>query len=165
MFWGNDSMKKRWSIVDIKMNILMGSTVSFVLSLVGTLKGGHFTVISWLIAFLISFTLALIIGFVVPINKIDKLVFDKYDVDPDSMKGNLISGIVSDLIYTPVISITMVVIMLTNAAKHAPEGATLPLSRVIPSSLLLALIVGYVVIIIAKPFYLKRVLKGLQSKK
>ena len=41
----------------ILMTLLMGFTMSLVLSLAGTLLGGHFTIPSWLLSFGISFLL------------------------------------------------------------------------------------------------------------
>ena len=152
-------MEKNMRVVGIKMNILMGFTMSIILSLVGTLTSGHFSVPSWIISFVVSLVISLIIGFLVPIKKLGDMVCNKLNVKPESMKGNLVSGIVSNLIYTPLITIIMVTVMLGNAAKHAPAGAVPPVSRVLPGSLAVTLIIGYIVIIIVQPIYLKMLLK------
>lgn len=146
--------------IGIKMNILMGITMSFVLSLVGTLMGGHFTVISWLLSFAISLLISLAIGFIIPIKKVSDSACNKFKVVPESMKGNLVSACVSDLIYTPIITIIMVVVMLNNAAKHAPQGMVPPVSKVLPGSLLVCFVVGYIVIFIIQPLFLKMLLKN-----
>ena len=60
----------------VKMSLLMGITMSFVLSLIGNLSSGMFTVPGFLKSFCISFLISLIIGFIIPIKKIsdDQLI-------------------------------------------------------------------------------------------
>lgn len=152
-------MEQNMRALGMKMSVLMGITMSFVLSLVGTLTGGHFSVPSWIISFGLSLIISLVIGFVVPIKKVGDKVCGAFKINPESGKGNLLSGLISDLIYTPVITIIMVVVMLGNAAKHAPEGAVPPISRVLPGSLLICFVIGYIVIIIVQPLFLKMLLK------
>lgn len=153
-------MEKNMRAVGIKMNILMGFSMSVILSLVGTLTGGHFSVPSWLVSFGISLIISLAIGFLVPVKKLGDMACKKCNVEEKSFKGNLVSSVISDLIYTPIITIIMVVIMLNNAAKHAPAGAVPPVGRVLPGSLLICLIVGYIVIVILQPLFLKMLLKN-----
>lgn len=145
--------------VGILMNIFMGFFMSVILSLVGTLSGGHFTVPSWLLSFAISFVISLVIGFLVPIMKLGDLACEKCKVNPRSLPGNLISGVVSDLIYTPLITIIMVNVMLHNAAKHAPAGMVPTVGQVLPGSLLLCLVIGYIAIIILQPILIKKLMK------
>lgn len=152
-------MEQNMKKVGICMNILMGASMSIILSFVGTMTGGHFSIPSWLISFGISFVISLVIGFLIPIKKLGDALCMKCKVNPNSMKGNFLSAVVSDLIYTPIITIAMVVIMLGNAAKHAPAGAVPPVSKVLPGSLAICLVVGYIVIVIIQPLFLKMLLK------
>lgn len=152
-------MDKKMRMIGIKMNILMGLTMSIILSFVGTMLGGHFTIPSWLVSFGVSLVISLIIGFVVPIKKLGDAFCSKCKVNPQSFKGNLLSALLSDIIYTPIITIIMVVVMLGNAAKHAPAGAVPPVSKVLPGSLVVCLVVGYVVIALVQPIFLKLLLK------
>ena len=152
-------MEKNMRLVGIKMNILMGVSMSFILSLVGTVTGGHFSAVSWGVSFMISLVISLVIGFVVPIKKVGDMACKKCKVVPESMKGSLISGFISDLIYTPLITVIMVIVMLKNAAKHAPAGAVPPVARVLPGSLVVCFAVGYIVIIIIQPLFLKMLMK------
>lgn len=148
-----------------KISALMGVCMSFVLSLTGTLSGGHFTVPSWLISFVISTVISLIIGFVVPI----KLLGDKFcgvcKVNPMSFKGTLASALISNLIYTPLITVIMVTIMVGNAAKHAPAGMAPTVGQVLPGSLLICLIVGYIAIVILQPIIIKKVMGPVPEQK
>lgn len=152
-------MDKKMRMIGIKMNILMGLTMSIILSFVGTILGGHFSIPAWLVSFGISLVISLVIGFIVPIKKLGDGLCDKCKVNPQSMKGNLLSALLSDFIYTPIITIIMVVVMLGNAAKHAPAGAVPSVGKVLPGSLVVCLIVGFVVIAIVQPIFLKFLLK------
>lgn len=153
-------MDKNMRKVGMLMNVLMGFTMSLVLSLVGTLSGGHFTVPGWLMSFGISFVISLVIGFLVPIKLLGDKACGKFKINPMSFKGTLVSACVSDLIYTPLITIIMVVTMLGNATKNAPEGAIVPtVGQVLPGSLILCLVVGYIVIVLVQPLFLKMLIK------
>lgn len=153
-------MDKSKRAIGIKMSLLMGVTMSLVLSLVGNLTGGHFAFVSWLISFGISLVISLIIGFVIPVKRLSDMTCGKCKVAPDSMKGTLISSLISNLIYTPLITIVMVKIMLGIAAKHAPAGAVPPYIKVIPKSLAITFVVGYIVIVIVQPLFLKMLIKN-----
>jgi len=149
--------------IGILMSILMGFTMSLVLSFLGTMMSGHFSIPSWLISFGISFAISLVIGFIVPIKKVCDYVCQKLSVNPQSLKGNAISSFISDLIYTPIITVSMVVIMVGNAQKQMAalgitEGVpTIP--QVLIPSLISCFIVGYFVIFITQPLFLKMLLK------
>ena len=116
-----------------------------------------------LIPFVVSLIISLLIGFAVPIKKVGDAFCVKCNADPQSMKGNLLSGIVSDIIYTPIITVIMVIVMLKNAAKHAPAGAVPPISRVLPVSLIVCLIVGYIVIIAVQPLFIKMLTTNMRG--
>lgn len=152
-------MEQNMRKIGMCMNLLMGVSMSLVLSFVGTMTSGHFAIPMWLMSFGISFVISLVIGFAVPIKKLGDMACTKCKVNPESFKGNLVSSLVSDLIYTPIITIIMVVTMLTNAAKHAPAGSVPPVGRVLPGSLIISLVVGYVVIAILQPLFLKMLIK------
>ena len=158
-------MNKEMRAIGIKMNIMMGLTMSFVLSLVGTLLGGHFSIPSWLISFGVSLVISLIIGFIVPIKKVSDIFCNKCNTKPESGKGNLLSAFISDVIYTPIITIIMVSVMLTNAAKHAPAGAAVPtVGQALPGSLIVCFIVGYVVIAVVQPIYIKKLTRNINKQ-
>lgn len=142
--------------VVIGVTLLMGLTMSLILSLIGTLMGGHFTLPSWLMSFGISLVMSLIIGFAVPVKKLGDSFCGKCHAESRSLKGTLLSSIISDLIYTPAITIVMVVVMLKNAAAHAPAGAAIPsVGQLLVPSLLVCLAAGYIAIFIFQPLYVK----------
>lgn len=157
-----ENMKKQMRKIGMIMNVMMGFTMSLVLSFVGTMTGGHFSLPSWGISFLISFAISLVIGFLVPIKKLGDMACGK-KIKPESFKGTLVSGVISDLIYTPIITIIMVTFMLNNAAKHAPAGSVPSVAKVLPGSLVICLLVGYAVIILVQPLFLKMLMKRINK--
>lgn len=139
------------------MTILMGFTMSLVLSLVGTLVGGHFSIQSWLLSFGISFVLSLVIGFSVPVKKLGDKFCAKCKTIPESPKGNFLSAVISNLIYTPILTIVMTCTMVGIATKQLPDMAqriNIMVHACIPS-LIVCLIVGYVAIVLFQPLFVK----------
>lgn len=152
------------------MSILMGFSMSLVLSLLGVAGSGHFSVPSWMVSFGISFLISLLIGFAVPVKKVCDAACNKCGIIPESFKGNLMSSVVSDLIYTPVITIAMVVMMVGGAAKKAiaagaPADRIPSVAHALVPSLIMSLVVGYFVILILQPLFLKLLLKNAPKGK
>lgn len=143
--------------IGMLMTILMGITMSLILSLVGTALGGHFTLVSWLMSFGISLVISLLIGFIVPIKKLGDNFCEKRKTNPHSFKGTLLSAIISDLIYTPIITIIMVVAMVLMATREIPDMAVRMniMGHALIPSLIVCFIVGYFVIVLVQPLFLK----------
>ncbi len=135
-----------------RMSILMGITLSFCLSLLGNLTSGHFTLSGFLISFAASTLISLIIGFLVPIKKVGDGICNALHLKPRSLPAHCAESFLSDLIYTPVITLAMVALAWKMAAAH---GAQMPFLPVFLHSLLLSMIVGYVLIFILMPVYLR----------
>lgn len=108
-----NTMKKMGLI----MSVLMGFTMSIILSLVGTLGSGHFTVMGWLKSFAISLVISLILGFIIPMKKVSDAACSKAGVSVNTIKGRLLGSLISDLIYTPLITLIMVAIAVMGATK------------------------------------------------
>lgn len=143
--------------VGIKMSLLMGVTLSFCLSLVGNLSSGHFTVPGFLISFVVSLAISLVIGFLVPMGKVTASLDARLGLKPGKLSTRLFDALISDLIYTPVITLVMVTMAWRQATAH---GAQIPYAPMLLKSLGLTMVVGYVLIFFLTPFYLKLVLKG-----
>ncbi len=151
------NMKK----IGITMNILMGVTLSFFLSLVGNLTAeGGFKLVPFLASFVLSTVISLIIGFVIPMKKIENSAVKAMGLNERSLPANLISALISDLIYTPVITLAMIVLARKMAMKMSNGHAVLPpFAAMFVKSLIISLIVAYVIILIATPLYLKLSMK------
>lgn len=152
----NEEMQKKMRKVGIEMNLCMGITLSFFLSLVGTLSSGHFTVPSWLMSFAISTVISIIIGLLVPMNKVMNAVDRKAGLQPGSLPARFLDSLISDLIYTPILTLCMVGLAYWNATRH---GQPMPFLPVFLNSLLLTLAVGYILIFIFQPLFMKAILK------
>ena len=148
--------------VSIEMSLLMGVTLSLFLSLTGTLSSGHFTIPDFLLSFAVSFIISLIIGFLVPMHKVTSALDKKLGIKPNTLSARLFNSLVSNIIYTPVISFCMVTMAYLIATSH---GAKLPYVPMLVKSLILTFIVGYILIFIFMPLYMKLVFKrnGIQQ--
>lgn len=139
-----------------QMSIYMGVTLSFFLSLVGTLTSGHFTVPGWLSSFVVSTVISLLIGLVVPMKKVTDSVNAKCGMQPGKLSTRCLESLISDLIYTPIITFVMVFLAYKIATSH---GAKMPFLPMFLSSLVICMVVGYILIFVFTPFYMKLVMK------
>ena len=73
-----------------------------------------------------------------------------------SLPANLVSAFISDLIYTPVITLAMIVLVRKMAMKMSNGHAQLPPFAVMfIKSLIISFIVAYIIILIVTPIYMK----------
>ncbi len=156
-------MEQVMKTIGIKMSILMGLTLSFFLSLVGTFfgtmrAGRPFPPVGWLISFFVSLAVSLIIGFAVPMGRISRSV-DK-EFGHGTLKARLVDALISDLIYTPVITLLMVFL---NYRQAVAQGSQAPFLAMFLPSLALCLVVGYVLIFIFQPMFMKQLMKDIKK--
>ena len=142
--------------IGMQMSICMGVTLSLCLSLLGNLMGGHFSLPGFLISFLLSTFVSLVIGFLVPMQKVGGAACRKAGIPERSPKGNALSSLISDLIYTPVITLCNVFLGYRNAVSH---GSSVPFAGMFIKSLAVSLVVAYVLIFLLTPLFLKMILK------
>ena len=140
-----------------RISLCMGVTLSFCLSLIGTLMGGHFSPAGWLISFLVSLVISIIIGFTVPMGKISQSVRAKHG---DTIKARLIDSLYSDLIFTPIITILMNIGAYVMAMKMSGGQAEMNLPMMIITSLIVCMVVGYIIIFIVQPIFMKIFIKN-----
>lgn len=136
------------------MSIAMGVSLSFSLSLLGNLISGHFSLSGFLICFAASTAVSLLIGVLVPMKPLT-----------DSLCGNLPQGslkrrgaesLIADLLYTPGITVLMVTLSYFHAKRN---GGTMPYLPALLKSFLLSFAVGYVLIFVLTPFFLRLILR------
>ena len=149
------AMKK----VGITMSAFMGIAMSFFLSLTGTITSGHFTVPSWLISFVISGVISMIIGIIIPMKKVNDKLVGAFKLPPFSFAGRCLESFVSDLIYTPLMTFCMVFFAYKSAIAHGAPAESLNLGRMFLSSFFICFVVGFVLIIILMPIFLKLSMK------
>ena len=147
------------------MSIRMGLTMSFVMSLVGTLTSGHFTIIGFLISFVGSSIIALIMGFLIPIGKITHDFTVKRGMQPGKISTRCVEALISNLIYTPIITLAMVAIAYFMAMKQSGGMAQLSFLPMFLHSLLLCFVVGFILIFLIQPLFFNSLMKkyGIQK--
>lgn len=150
-----ENMKK----IGMGMNIRMALMMSFCLSLIGTLTSGHFTIPGFIISFLISTVISLLIGFIVPIPKANAAMGRKFHLQQGTIKARLAESLVSNLIYTPLMTFVMVLFAYLMTMKQSGGMAELSFGPMFLKSLIICFIAGYVLIFIFQPLFLKSLLK------
>ncbi len=152
----NPERIKEMKKIGHEISFFLGLILSFFLALVGTLSGGHFTVPGWLLSFLISFLISMIIGLLVPMKPVLDAVDRKAGLKSGTLGARFLESLISDLIYTPVITFCMVLFAYLNVRRM---GGFMPFLPVFLRSLVLTMIVGYVLIFFLMPLIMKLVMK------
>lgn len=142
--------------IGMQMSILMGITLSLSLSLAGNLMSGHFTVIGFLISFAVSTIISLAIGFIIPLRRFSQALCRKLKLKPHGLGELCIESLISDIAYTPLITLCMTALAYRSAVAH---GASISYSGMFIVSLIISMILGYVLIFIFQPLYLKILFK------
>ena len=156
----NEMMK----VIGRKMGVRMGLLMSFCLALVGTLTSGHFSLPGFLLSFVVSTAISLVIGFFVPVGKVSQGVCQKWNIEPGTLKSRCVESLISDLIYTPLITFAMVVLAYTMAMRQSDGMAQIPFVPMFVKSLIICFVVGYVLIFIFMPIFLKQLMEGAKNK-
>ena len=151
--------------VGMFVSICMGVTMSFFLSLTGMLVSGHFSVPGWLISFLISTVISLIIGFIIPMRKVTEGASRALKLKPRSIGARIVESLISDLIYTPLMTFVMVFLAYRNAISNGAPAESLNLGKMFLGSLWICLIVGFVLIFILMPIFVKIAMKKYIPRK
>ena len=141
------------------MSLLMGFTMSFFLSIVGTATSGHFSIPGWIMSFVVSLIISLIIGFVIPVGKVAGDVSKSFNLIRGTMKARLVDGPASTVIYTPIITFLMVTLAYSVAMKQSNGMAGLEFGPMFFHSLAVTFIVGYILVFFLQPFFIKRLMK------
>ncbi len=140
-------MEKKMKTVSILMSLFMGVTLSFCLSLLGNLlaEGGFKPIV-------------FIVSFIVPMRKISTAITK--NMKPRSIGAKLVDALVSAVIYTPVITLVMIVLVRFMANKMSGGHAQLPPFAVMfLSSLVISLVAAFVIILIVTPLFMMLSLK------
>lgn len=140
-----------------QMSIYMGVTLSLCLSLVGTLTSGHFTVPALLTGFVVGMVISIALGFVIPVKKLTDAVCEELEVEENTGAGRCISALVSDVLYTPVITLAMVILAYVNTVSH---GGSMPFVPALVKSFVVCFAAGYVIIFFAEPLFLRLAIRN-----
>ena len=140
-----------------RMSLMMGTTLSLCLSLVGNLASGHFTLAGFLLSFAASLAISLAIGLLVPMGRLGAALDRRLGLKPGSLPARCAEALASDLIYSPVITLAMTALARARAARF---GAAPPFGAMYGRSLLLSLAVGFALILALSPVYLRIAMGG-----
>lgn len=150
---------KKMRKVGMFVSICMGVTMSFFLSLIGTALSGHFSIAGWLIGFLISTAVSLLIGFIVPMKKVTEGASRALKLKPHSLIARCVESLVSDLIYTPIMTLVMVFYSYRNAISHGAPAESLNFGKMILGSIWMCLAAGFLLVFILMPLFVKMAMK------
>jgi hypothetical protein len=145
--------------VGLKMNIAMGLLMSFSMSLIGNLTSGHFQIIGFLISFVISTIISIIIGFIIPMGRLGAALCKMCRLKQGSMGARVLESIVSDIIYTPVLTAIMVGLAYMMVMKQSGGMAPVTYGQMFLGSFFICLGAGFVIIFIFQPIFLKMFMK------
>ncbi len=141
--------------IGIYMNILMGATMSLFLSLSRSLtsmrQSGEFSLPGFFSGFLIGFAVGLLIGFAVPIPRLTAALLKKTGQTRGTLPARALESLVSDLIYTPAITVVMILLV----RSRIPERTRPPFIGMLMGSLFLFLALAFLLIFLFMPLYLR----------
>jgi len=143
------------SNIDKSMNICMGIAMSFVLTLVGSLSSGHFRFQSFIMSLLLSSVISIMLGFVIPVGKINRSINEKFGTGGHGIKARIINSLIADIIYTPILTYIMVGFSLIIMTKNIDVEVEVPFFSTFWKSLKLCFLVGFVVVFLIQPVIFK----------
>ena len=149
-------MEQKMRKIQREMAMYMGVVLSFCLSLFGNLTSGHFTMIGWILSFVISCIISMIIGWFVPMKNVSDKVTGAMGLEQGKTITRVVDALVSDIIYTPIITFAMILLAYKQQTAH---GGQMPFVPVFVGSLIKSLILGLIIIFILTPIFLKFVFK------
>ena len=151
----NEQMRK----INRSMSIKMGITMSFFMSLIGMSTSGHFTIPGFVVSFVISSIISLVIGFLIPMGRLSAMACKALKFQRGSLPARIVETVVSDLVYTPVMTLAMVGLAYNMAMKQSGGMADLNFARMFFPSLIICFLAGLVIIFIIQPVYFKQTMK------
>ena len=132
--------------------------MSICLTLTGMLsaKDAKITLPALLSSFGISFVISMVIGLLIPVHKVNGALGRKLGLKPGKLSTRFFESFVSDLIYTPVMTLCMVLLAHKKATEN---GAKIPFAPMFLRSLLICFAVAYVLVFFLTPLFLKFLMK------
>ena len=111
--------------------------------------------IGFLASFAISFVISFAIGLLVPMPKVNEALCRTFKLQPRTPKANLVQSVVTNLIYTPLLTTVLVVFAYF---VQIPDGHKPPFLPMYMHSMVICLVVAQVLIFVCVPLILKLVL-------
>ncbi len=105
------------------MGVTMSICLSFVGNFMGFLQSGKFSLVGYLISVSISTVISVIIGLLIPMKKIGDAAVRAAELKPFTVKAKLLEALISDCIYTPILTASMVAYEYFTMRAHASPEA------------------------------------------
>lgn len=154
-------MQKKMKKVGFHMNILMGFVISLCLSTTNTMAAEKPDMYTWLISFGTSALISFAVSFIIPMRKIEGGALHALKIKERTLPAKLISTFISDLIYTPFLTLAMVALVrmiVTKASNGHAHFPPFPIMFI--KSFIFSFVVAYCIIYILQPLILRFVLKA-----
>ena len=155
-------IQKQMKKAGMKISFMMALVMSLCLSIAGNLSGRRpegtpviSIIISIIISFVISFIIRLLLGLVIPIGRINAFLSRKLDLKPGNIETRLFESLISDIIYTPFITLTMTALAYSSAMRASGGKAQITYLTMFLGSLTTCMIVGFILIFIFQPLFYK----------
>ena len=157
--------ERKMKKIGFKMSLYMGLTLSLFLTITGVCSGMLKQVLSgnlppqamigsFVSGYIISFIISMIIGVLIPMNKVTQNAIKNMG---EGIKKRCVETLISDLIYTPIISAAMVAFAYMSNVRKGITGP--PYIVMLIPSLIACLIVGYILIFIFQPMFMKKIME------
>lgn len=139
--------------IERQMSLILGTILSFCLSLLGIITSDRPSIMSFLLSFILSVVLSLVIGSIVPIKKVSDGATSKLGLRQGQIGTRAVEALVSDVIFTPVITVAMIIL------AYVMSHGNMPFVPALIGSLIKGLLVGFVILFLISPAILRFVLK------
>ena len=139
-----------------KISLLMALSMSCVLTLVGLLSAGKFSVQGFLSGFAVSFIVSMIIGLIIPMKKVSDAVTGRVNRLPGTLKARLLEALGSDVLYSPLMTFIMVYIAWRQATAH---GAMIPLGPMLLKSEIISFIAAFNLSFFLTPVFMNMLMR------
>ena len=143
--------------VGFLVSLMMCLTLSLCLPIVGVIQSGGFKLGMYLLNFTLSFVISFLITMLFPAMKLNLMLEKKFGLKFGSLKTRLVETFISDLIYTPILTVIMASLAWYSMKKAGEE--TPPYLMMILVSSLISFVVAYIIILVTVPLYLKLSMK------
>ncbi len=134
----------------LKMSFMMGAAMSITLSLIGLLSARKFTLPGFFTNVLISFSFSFLLGLAVPVKQLGTQLVNRLKLQPGSLKARAAEALLSDVIYTPLMTTVMTYLAYRQARAH---GAPITFASMWLPSLLISLTAAFGLVFIFTPLF------------
>ena len=150
--------------IEKTMGLLMGVSLSFILTLTGLLSSGTFTIPAFLSNFLVSLLISTLVTKLIPLKKISSSLANRLHLSPGSLSYRLFDTLVCDLLMSPLMTFIMVSMAYRQASAH---GAKIPFGPMLMKAEFTSFLVAYVALFFLTPFFLNYAMKkaGIDPQK